>query len=134
MKKVYLLIACLTIISIVSFAQSEQQQKTPSPKPNPNINSKGEPLQTAPQNQASDKAATPVDLQNPAVDKAVTKEKEAKEPHTDKSGKHPNGANAHGMEMKEKNMAKQKEKKEEHAEKKEKKEEQKAEKKAKKKK
>lgn len=134
MKKVYLVIVCLTITSIVSFAQSEQQQKMPSPKPNPVDNSKAGPAQTVPQNQVGDKSAIPANPQNPAVDNAATKETEAKEPHTDKSGKHPNGANAHGMEMKEKNMAKQKEKKAAHTEKKEKQAEQKAEKKAVKKK
>jgi hypothetical protein len=130
MKKVYLVIVCLTITSIVSFAQSEQQQKTPSPKPNPVANSKVDPAQTVPQNPVGDKSAIPANPQNPATDKAATKETEAKELPTDKSDKHPNGANAHGMEMKEKNHEKQQEKKAEHIEKKEKQAEQKAEKKA----
>lgn len=126
MKKVCLLIACLTTISIVSFAQSEQQRK-PSPKPNPVGNTKAEPSQTAPENPAIEKAPAPaVDPQNPAIDKAEIKEKETKAPPADKSGNHPNGANAHGMEMKEKNHEKQLEKKAEHVEKKEKQAEKKA--------
>lgn len=134
MKKVCFIIVCLTIASFATLAQSQAQnpviqEKKAATKPRvqPQVNEKAGVSQTAPQNPAGDKAIPPADNQNPVINKAE-KEKGEKV-HPDHS-KHPaNGANAHGMEMKEKQAEKQKEKKEEHAEKKAKQNEEKGEKK-----
>jgi hypothetical protein len=138
MKKIWLVIVCLTTMSVVAFAQKSKQnpvsEKTPASKSTssgqPQVNNKAEPAQTVPQNPTGDKT-TPEQPHHPDVEKPETKETTTKNTHPGNSGNHShnNGANAHGMEMKEKQQVKQKEKKEEHAEKKAKQDEKKAEKK-----
>jgi hypothetical protein len=139
MKKIGLVIASLTMMSAFAFAQNSQQntvgEKTlPAPKHKPagesQVNNKAGSTQTVPQNPTGDKT-TPEQPSRPDTEKPEIEEAGAKKAHPGNPGNHPhnNGANAHGMEMKEKQQVKQKEKKEEHAEKKAKQEAEKKEKK-----